>query len=75
MISNRKTPEQTLLQCYFAQLALLYNLYCHRLNEKIVTTCNDFLAMILTQFRDNSLELVFGVNTCDLLNDLTVFLE
>ena len=34
-----------------------------------------FLAMILTQFRDNSLELVFGVNTCDLFNDLTIFLK
>ena len=53
----------------------LYDLYCHRLNEKIATTCNDFLAMLLTQFGDNSLELVFGVNTSHLLNDLTVFLE
>ena len=48
MISNRETPEQTLLQCYFARyesvLALLYNLYCHQLNEKIVTLCNDFFS-------------------------------
>gem|GEM_PF-5773811 len=44
MICNRETPEQTLLQCYFAQLALLYNLYCYQLNEKIVTLCNDFFS-------------------------------
>ena len=52
MISYRETPEQTLLQCFFAHyesvLALLYSLYCHQLNEKIVTLCNDFLAMLLT---------------------------
>ena len=68
MISNREMPEQTIFHFLHTMIVYLlfpklYDLYCHRLNEKIVTTCNDFFAMILTQFRDNSLQLLLSMNT------------